>query len=130
MRRAAGSPSIAIFGALAVSLVTAACGGYSGPPDIETAREGIRPEYRIVYDGEDGKTVLELLESGQVVALTINGVPHEWSGLLAPQRRTKPGPLAGTLMKPTSDEVGLGEAPKSNVVTPVPEYQAVPPSKG
>jgi hypothetical protein len=41
-------------------IVAAACGG-SGPPAIEVAREGIAPEYHIVYDGDDGKTVLELL---------------------------------------------------------------------
>lgn len=52
----------ACVGPLIVLLATAACGGYSGPPDIETARAGLRPEYRIVYEGEDGKTALELLE--------------------------------------------------------------------
>lgn len=53
---------VVCVGALVVSLASAACGGYSGPPDIETARQGLRPEYRIVYAGEDGKTALELLE--------------------------------------------------------------------
>ena len=47
--------------ALALIVTTAGCGGYSGPPDIEVAREGIAAEYRIVYDGVDGKTVLDLL---------------------------------------------------------------------
>jgi hypothetical protein len=47
---------------LVLLLATAGCGGYSGPPDIETARAGLRPEHRIVYEGEDGKTALELLE--------------------------------------------------------------------
>ncbi len=46
---------------LATTLVAAACGGYSGPPDIDVARQGISPEYRIVYAGEDGKTALALL---------------------------------------------------------------------
>lgn len=42
-------------------VVVAACGS-SGPPPIAVAREGIAPEYHIVYAGEDGKTVLELLQ--------------------------------------------------------------------
>ncbi len=61
-RSVAGSRIAVWVGALVVSLVGAGCGGYSGPPNIETAREGLRPEYRIVYEGEDGKTALELLE--------------------------------------------------------------------
>ena len=47
---------------LLTTLSSAACGGYAGPPDIESARAGIPPEYRIVYAGVDGKSVLELLE--------------------------------------------------------------------
>ena len=46
---------------LAICLATASCGS-SGPPPIEDAREGIPAEYHITYDGEDGKTVLELLQ--------------------------------------------------------------------
>ena len=54
---------------LVLSLAVATCGGYSGPPPIEEAREGLRLEYRISYEGEDGKTVLELLgESAESVA--------------------------------------------------------------
>lgn len=47
---------------IVLMFASAACGGYSGPPDIETARLGLPPEYRIVLSGQDGKTVLELLE--------------------------------------------------------------------
>lgn len=60
-------PSLALWGLL-VCLATAACGS-SGPPPIEEAREGIPAAYHIVYAGEDGKTVLELLQehAGSVV---------------------------------------------------------------
>lgn len=47
--------------AAALTVVGVGCGGYAGPPDIEVARQGISPGYQIVYAGEDGKTVLELL---------------------------------------------------------------------
>lgn len=47
---------------LAVVVVTSAACGSSGPPPIEEARDGIPDEYHIEYAGEDGKTVLELLE--------------------------------------------------------------------
>lgn len=57
------SRRLVLIGLVTVGLSTAiACGGYSGPPDIESARQGLRPEYRIVYGGQDGKNVLELLE--------------------------------------------------------------------
>ena len=62
--------AVVCVGALIVSLGGVACGGYSGPPDIETARQGLRPEYRIVYEGEEGKTALELLEENAEVVVT------------------------------------------------------------
>lgn len=88
-----------------------ACGGSAGPPDIETARAGLPPEYRIVYDGEDGKTVLDLLRehadnvvtegSGDELLVTaINGIEggvegrywlyyvNEKAGLVAASRMT------------------------------------------
>ncbi len=66
-------------------LAVAACGGYNGPPDIETARAGLPAEYRIVYQGQDGKMVLELLEEhvdsfttegqgGEILVTSINGI--------------------------------------------------------
>ena len=54
---------IACFAMLTLLLVGLACGGYSGPPPIDEAREGLRPEHHILYEGEEGKTVLELLET-------------------------------------------------------------------
>lgn len=97
--------------ALIVAVAAAACGGYSGPPDIETARAGIAPEYHIVYRGEDGKTVLDLLRehtqsvitegAGEELLVTaINGVEagvegrywlyyvNEQAGLIAASRMT------------------------------------------
>ena len=62
--------AVVCVGALIVSLGGAACGGYSGPPDIETARQGLRPEYRIVYEGEEGKTALKLLEENAEAMVT------------------------------------------------------------
>ena len=69
----------------AVVMATASCGGYSGPPDIETARQGLPPEYRLVTDGVDGKSALELLrdnaesietegDGDQVLVTAINGI--------------------------------------------------------
>ena len=69
--------------------------GYDGPPDIETARaelpEQFRDAYRIVYPGEDGKTVMELLEAhaesyttrgqgAEQLVTTINGVAAGTAG--------------------------------------------------
>ena len=76
-------PSAVLIGV--VVLAAAACGGYSGPPDIETARADLPAEYRIVYAGEDGKTVLELLEEhvesfatkgqgSEILVTSINGI--------------------------------------------------------
>ena len=63
--RAWGRPLTRRSRALAVgaacALMAVACGGYNGPPDIETARRDLPEAYRIVYGGEDGRTVLELL---------------------------------------------------------------------
>ena len=93
------------------ALAAVSCGGYSGPPDIETARQGLRPEYRVVYDGVDGKTVLELLEeatesvvtegrSDELLVTAINGIEggvegrywlyyvNEQAGLIAASRMT------------------------------------------
>lgn len=50
-----------------------ACGGYAGPPDIESAREGLPPEYRIRYAGEDDKTVLDLLREHAESVVTEGG---------------------------------------------------------
>jgi len=111
-RRSAG-PVGAIVGSavLLLALIAVGCGGYSGPPDIEAARQGIAPEYRIVYDGEDGKTVLELLQqhaddvvtegSGDELLVTaVNGIEggvegrywlyyvNEQAGLIAASRMT------------------------------------------
>jgi hypothetical protein len=97
--------------ALLAIATAAACGGYSGPPAIEVAREGIAPEYHITYSGEDGKTVLELLQehadsvvtegSGDDLLVTaINGIEggfegrywlyyvNERAGLIAASRMT------------------------------------------
>lgn len=105
MRQAAAS--CALIAAFAV----AACGGYSGPPDIETARAGIDPEYHIVYGGEDGKTVLDLLRDhaqsvvtegagDELLVTAINGIEggvegrywlyyvNEQAGLIAASRMT------------------------------------------
>jgi len=94
-----------------LALIAAGCGGYSGPPDIETARQGIAPEYRIVYDGEDGKTVLELLQQhaddvvtegagDELLVTAVNGIEggaegrywlyyvNEQAGLIAASRMT------------------------------------------
>ena len=76
-------PAAALMGVLVLTI--AACGGYSGPPDIETARAGLPAEYRIVYQGKDGKTVLELLEAhvdssetkgqgSEILVTSINGI--------------------------------------------------------
>jgi hypothetical protein len=60
-RTALPSRAVVATSLLTLTAVLAGCSGYSGPPDIEVAREGIAPDYHIVYSGEDGKTVLELL---------------------------------------------------------------------
>ena len=76
-------PSAALIGVFV--LAAAACGGYDGPPDIVTARDGLPAEYRIVYEGQDGKTVLELLEEqvesfvsegqgSEILVTSINGI--------------------------------------------------------
>jgi len=101
-------PGVCILAVLA-ALAAISCGGYSGPPDIETARQGLRPEYRVVYDGVDGKTVLELLEeatesvvtegrSAELLVTAINGIEggvegrywlyyvNEQAGLIAASR--------------------------------------------
>lgn len=59
VRRYSGPLLCRLLPALAIAV--AACGGSAGPPDISAARQGIAPEYHIVYAGEDGKTVLDLL---------------------------------------------------------------------
>lgn len=97
--------------AVALSVVGVGCGGYAGPPDIEVARQGISPEYRIVYAGEDGKTVLELLKEhaepvvtegfgDELLVTAINGIEggvegrywlyyvNEEAGLIAAGRMT------------------------------------------
>jgi hypothetical protein len=110
-RRAAASSlrATAACCALIVGVAVVACGGYSGPPDIETARAGIRPEYRIAYAGEAGKTVLELLRENaesvvtegsgdELLVTSINGIDggvegrywlyyvNEQAGLIAASR--------------------------------------------
>ncbi len=73
----------AVIGAIC-ALVVGAC-GYSNPPDIGSAREGLPAEYRVEFRGEDGKTVLDLLRehaenvvtegSGDEILVTaINGI--------------------------------------------------------
>ncbi|MGD8329007.1 MAG: DUF4430 domain-containing protein [Acidobacteriota bacterium] len=97
--------------ALITIAMAAACAGYSGPPAIEVAREGIAPEYHITYSGEDGKTVLELLQEHAAAVVTegsgddllvtaINGIEggfegrywlyyvNERAGLIAASRMT------------------------------------------
>ena len=63
MNRSTITPRSLALGAL-LAVVAVSC-GYDGPPDIETARAELPPEfrseYRIVYPGQDGKSVLELL---------------------------------------------------------------------
>jgi hypothetical protein len=99
------------FAVLAMLLAVAACGGYSGPPDIEVARQGIVPEYHIEYAGADGKTVLELLREhadtvvtegtgDDLLVTSINGIEggfegrywlyyvNEQAGLIAASRMT------------------------------------------
>lgn len=85
-------PAAALIIALVLTLFgVGACGGYSGPPEIEAAREDIPPEYHVVYAGEDGKTVLDLLrehaesvvteEQGDDVLVTaINGIEGGFEG--------------------------------------------------
>jgi len=98
-------------GLVLITIATAFACGYSGPPAIEVAREGIAPEYHIAYSGEDGKTVLELLQehadsvvtegSGDELLVTaINGIEggfegrywlyyvNERAGLIAASRMT------------------------------------------
>lgn len=76
---------------LLLAALAAACGGYSGPPAIEVAREGIPPEYHIVYAGEDGKTVLDLLrehadsvetegQGDDLLVTAINGIEGGYQG--------------------------------------------------
>ncbi len=76
-------PSAALIGVFV--LAAAACSGYDGPPDIATARAGLPAEYRIVYEGQDGRTVLELLEEhvesfvsegqgSEILVTSINGI--------------------------------------------------------
>ena len=97
--------------ALATTLVAAACGGYSGPPDIDVARQGISPEYRIVYAGEDGKTALALLReqaesvvaegSGDELLVTaINGIEGGMEGGMSSDRL-----LLGSSHQELADEV-------------------------
>jgi hypothetical protein len=97
--------------AVALTVVSVGCGGYAGPPDIEVARQGISPEYRIVYAGEDGKTVLDLLREhaelvvteglgDEVLVTAINGIEggvegrywlyyvNEEAGLISASRMT------------------------------------------
>ncbi len=84
-RRSAPQPTSMAVAALVLGFVAAGCGGYAGPPDIETAREGLPPEYRVEYRGEDGKTVLDLLgehadsvqtegRGDELLVTSINGV--------------------------------------------------------
>lgn len=96
---------------MALTLLGVGCGGYAGPPDIDTARQGVSPEYRIVYAGEDGKTVLELLQEraesvvteglgDELLVTAINGIQggvegrywlyyvNEVAGLIAASRMT------------------------------------------
>lgn len=97
--------------AVALTLLGVGCGGYAGPPDIDAARQGVSPEYRIVYAGEDGKTVLELLQEraesvvteglgDELLVTAINGIQggvegrywlyyvNEVAGLIAASRMT------------------------------------------
>lgn len=96
---------------MALTLLGVGCGGYAGPPDIDAARQGVSPEYRIVYAGEDGKTVLELLQEraesvvteglgDELLVTAINGIQggvegrywlyyvNEVAGLIAASRMT------------------------------------------
>lgn len=110
-RRAAAARVALATLVVALTLVGVGCGGYAGPPDIEIARQGISPEYRIVYAGEDGKTVLELLREhaepvvteglgDELLVTAINGIEggvegrywlyyvNEEAGLIAASRMT------------------------------------------
>jgi len=80
----------AAAGLLLAALMSGGCGP-AGPPDIETARAGLPDEYRVAYEGEDGKTVLELLhdhaesvvteQQGEDQLVTaINGIEHGVGG--------------------------------------------------
>ena len=103
------SPSAALI--VVFLLAVAACGGFNGPPDINTARVGLAEEYRIVYPGQDGKTVLEVLEEhaetvetegsgSELLVTSINGISggtegrywlyyvNEKAGLIAASRMT------------------------------------------
>ena len=110
-RRAVATRAALVTLAVVWTVAGVGCGGYAGPPDIEAARQGISPEYRILYAGEDGKTVLELLREhaepvvtegfgDELLVTAINGVEggvegrywlyyvNEAAGLIAASRMT------------------------------------------
>lgn len=81
-------------GCVLVAVFAFAC-GYDGPPDIETARAELpadhRTDYRLVYAGQEGKTVLQLLEQhaesvatkgygDEVLVTAINGISEGTAG--------------------------------------------------
>ena len=89
--RARRSPRVMAASAMVVLALVAGGCGPAGPPDIETARAGLPDEYRIVYEGEDGKTVLALLREHAEPVVTeqqgddhlvtaINGIEHGVGG--------------------------------------------------
>lgn len=91
-RRSSAVSVLARRAAVALLLASIAVGcGSSGPPDIETARAGLPDRYRIVYEGEDGKSVLDLLrehadsvvtetQGDDVLVTAINGIEHGVEG--------------------------------------------------
>jgi len=69
----------------------ASCGGDFGPPELESARDGVPTEYHITFSGAEGRTVLELLEENassvetsgygdEFLVVSINGIANGTEG--------------------------------------------------
>ena len=74
-----------VLAAMMGSPFMVSCGGDFGPPDLESARDGVPSEHHITYSGEAGRTVLELLQENtssvetsgygdEFLVVSINGV--------------------------------------------------------
>ena len=69
----------------------ASCGEDFGPPDLESARIGLPAEYLITYDGEAGRSVLDMLAENasgvetsgygdELLVISINGIANGTDG--------------------------------------------------
>ncbi len=80
-----------VLAAMMGSPFMVSCGGDFGPPDLESARDGVPSEHHITYSGEAGRTVLELLQENtssvetsgygdEFLVVSINGVANGTEG--------------------------------------------------